>query len=57
MNRDQIESVATISVMQYLLNAVMDHVDLRRDIADGKDRQETVCFNAIVEAFGEGKPA
>lgn len=56
MDKDKIDSVATFSVMQYLLNIVMENVELRRDIVDAKTQQETVCFNTLVDTFG-GKPA
>ena len=34
MDHDKVNSVAEVSVMQYLLNAVMDRVELRHDVAD-----------------------
>ena len=52
MDHEKIDSIAEVSVMQYLLNAVMDKVELRHDVADSKERQETVCFNTIIETFG-----
>ena len=52
MDHDKVNFVAEVSVMQYLLNAVIDRVELRNDIADSKERQETVCFNTLVETFG-----
>lgn len=52
MDHKQVNSVAEVSVMQYLLNAVLNRVELRKDVADSSDRQETVCFNTIVETFG-----
>lgn len=45
-------AVAEVSAMQYLLNAVLNRVELRKDVADSAERQDTVCFNTIVETFG-----
>jgi hypothetical protein len=45
-------AVAEMATMQYLVNAVLNKVELRKDITDSSDRQETVCFNTIVETFG-----
>lgn len=52
MNNENQIAVAEFSAMQYLLNAVLDRVELRKDVADSAERQETVCFNTIVETFG-----
>lgn len=52
MENSQTTAVAEIATMQYLLNAVLDKVELRQDVTDGTDRQETVCFNTIVDVFG-----
>lgn len=52
MDHEKVDSIAEVSVMQYLLNAVLDRVELRHDVADSKERQETVCFNTLVETFG-----
>ena len=52
MNNDTSVAVAEMATMQYLVNAVLDRVELRKDVADSAERQETVCFNTIVETFG-----
>lgn len=52
MNKENPIAVAEVSAVQYLLNAVLDRVELRKDVADSAERQETVCFNTIVETFG-----
>lgn len=52
MNNVNSITVAEVSTMQYLLNAVLNRVDLRKDVADSAERQDTVCFNTIVETFG-----
>ena len=52
MNNEHTVAVAEMAAMQYLVNAVLDRVELRKDVADSAARQETVCFNTIVETFG-----
>ena len=52
MDNNKKNNVAEFAAMQYLVNAVLDKVNLREDVADSKDRQETVCFNTIIEVFG-----
>lgn len=52
MNKENQIAVAEVSAVQYLLNAVLNRVELRKDVADSAERQETVCFNTIVETFG-----
>lgn len=52
MKKQQVTATAEFSVMQYLLNATLSRVELRKDITDGSDRQATVCFNTAIEVFG-----
>lgn len=52
MENNQTTAVAEVATMQYLLNAVLDKVELRQDITDSAERQDTVCFNTIVDVFG-----
>jgi len=52
MKKQEVTAVAEMSVMQYLLKATLDRIELRKDIADSSDRQDTVCFNTTIEVFG-----
>ena len=52
MSNDNTIAIAEMAAMQYLVNAVLDRVDIRKDVTDSAERQETVCFNTIAETFG-----